>query len=26
MTNWQIRDITPEEWSKSQRGVLAKAA
>jgi len=26
MTNWQIRDITPEEWSKSQRGVPAKAA
>jgi len=26
MTNWQIRNITPEEWSKSQRSALAKAA
>jgi transposase len=26
MTNWQIRDITPEAWSKSQTTVLANAA
>ena len=26
MTNWQIRDITPEAWSKSQPTVLANAA
>ena len=26
MTNWQIRDITPEAWSESQRAVLANAA
>jgi hypothetical protein len=26
MTNWQVRTITPEAWSKSQRSALPKAA
>jgi hypothetical protein len=26
MTNWQIKDITPEAWGKSQRPPLRKAA
>ncbi|MDP9115028.1 MAG: IS66 family transposase [Acidobacteriota bacterium] len=26
MTNWQIKDITPEAWAKSQRPPLRKAA
>ena len=26
MTNWQIREITPEAWGKTQRSSLAKVA
>ncbi len=26
MTNWQIKDITPEAWAKEQRPALRKAA
>jgi hypothetical protein len=26
MTNWQIKDITPEAWAKSQWHPLRKAA
>jgi len=26
MANWQIQDITPEAWIKTQRSVVGKAA
>jgi len=26
MTNWQIKDVTPEAWAKSQQHALLKAA